>query len=1266
MSEGTIVKLDEQELLTFVRRCFEWCNADVFAFGRRDSISRLGEIAGYISMMSDKDGTTRANSIRIVLPPLGARDRQAMLEEVKEGMRRAYRRIEPDDGKTAPFVEETFANVEVVQADDFAAVSLDALLATTKDRQAVIVGEASHYRSETVVAPHDGPRLAEDDWCRHLHAVMLTAEERARASGSYIILDIGQHLPSREANLELLKAAGDVGLCGGSYADELTPEEVIVKVSAAYEAAAAGDVGKAVSLIEKDNRLSELRKWILRLVVFERAGMRDEVSRILDNSASTIASLKGEDLLGVARIAAGADRDDYVQELVERALPALVAANDLENALQISLDTRRQPLIERVREHLRGLHPTSHLLRSVDARAAARAGDYAKAADLLGSAPDARERTVGDVFRLLADAVEGPSFAAPVRLARDLTARMPDWTADIQREIMLSLERASRRPEAVEMLFSGDIAWDKQWFVFAHGLLGRSLASGSDVVGPETMSRLIGVAAAYMAEYPAVGYARTSVADLLDAEHVGIAGTAVMVMNAVERAERLPEVEKSKEDANLKLPYLIGRLPDVMARVLDWLAWKGDGIIMSGRDAVPAEVLREDPDSVLHGILQLVDHHAPQPSDPVEERLLRHFVAVASAVAPLATDPDVDLTVVRGTAVKAIFSGRPQLARDLAEQILCVAGERPKRRRRALAAFADIYARVGRLREALLALTAAFELPSDRTWHEAWDEQSVLLRILRDVGMSEEAIRIAGRLRRSLEKIPNGEVYASRLDTLELHAQLRRRQTGSDKAWTTAQLLEAAIANADAVLAVGDEPLPGAVMLRQLIDHAESEKIEVSATAHELLDRLTARLAGPHKTLVAAAGGLTDAALVASLAGPIESARYNDDVSYDLRLARTMAGRLARGSTERGDPAGFAYAVELLGAQGVGVHSAGGEVKAAERILSNPKTPLEAATEIARLGLPVVGMALDASGLMTMTVTGEGPQSPIAVQSGTFDAKLLFNWSRTYPRGYSNPKLTQEDFRAATKGLGLPELPDQAVMLSGDLSLVPPNVLTVDGDLAGRTKSLATVPSLSWLKASIAAARKGDGSAAAWIPIAAGGSYMDTLSLMAGDIGELLDDAKIHLHTQSATPVALASVDLAIVGAHGGLAEDNRFFRGLSDDQDEPADLRQLVDALRGSRVALLFVCSGGRLDLHPESGGLVGVAHRLLDKGLDAIVAPSWPIPFTMVRPWLDAFLKAWNGGSQIIDAYRAGNEAVAAATSTDLTRSLAMSLYGNPFVKR
>jgi hypothetical protein len=1160
-----------------------------------------------------------------------------MLDDLCEGLRRAYRRFEEDDAKTAPFVEKTFKSLAVGHAADFRSASLASLLDKATSRQVVIVGEVAHYRSPELAAVNDEARLPEDVWCAHLHGVMLMAEEKARAADCYIILDIGEFLPSRASNLELLRSAGEVGLCGAPYVDDLTPEDVIAKVNAAYDHAAAGDVGKAISPIENDDSLSDRRKWFMRLVVLERAGLRDEVSRILETSAETIAKLKSEDLLGVARIVAGVDRDDFAQDLLERALPDLLAAHYLEQALHVALDTRRQALVKKVRERLRELHPDSLLLRSVDGRSAAREGYYAKAADLLGGSPDAREQTVGNMFRLLADAVGGGGFADPVSIGRELAGKMPDWTADMQREIMLSLERADRRDEAVAMLLSGDVVWNDEWFVFSRGLLGRSLASGSGVVGPEVMSRLIEVAAAHVAQRPADGYARTSVADLLDAEHVGVRGVTIIVKIAIERAARLPEVGKDHDPDRKRLDDL-GRLPRILERVMDWLATKGDGVVMAGRDPIPSEVLGEDPDAVLTGLLQMVDHHAPDANDPTDELVMRNIVTVALAVAPAAVEPDEDLSILRGVAVKMIFGGRPRVARDLAEQVLVTAGDRPDRRRKALAAFAAIYARVGRMREALLALIAAFELPSVGTWREVWNEQSVLLRVLRDVGMPGEAIRIIERLRKVLANVSNADVYRSRLDTLELHAQLRKHQTGNKDAWPTTRLLEAATANAEAVLAAGDEALPGAVMLRQLIDRAEADGTEVPAAARDILDRLTGRLA----------------------------ARYNEDVSYNLRLARTLGRRLARASTEAPNPEGFAYSVELLGAQGGGVHGAGAEVKAAERILADTKLPLAAVMEIAGLGLPVVAMALDEKGLMTMTVTADGPEPPVAVGTATFDPERLVEWSRKYPHSYCNPDLCPEEFRGATVQLGLPGLPGRALIVSGDLSRMPPNLLTVEGDLAGRARALATAPSLAWLNGSVAAGRKGNGTAAAWIPIAADASYMDTLALMAGDIEGVLQPANIPLYTQSATPAGLASADLAIVGAHGGLADDNRYFMGLSDDRHEPVDLRQLVDVLRGSRVAVLFVCSGGRIDQHLESGGLVGIAHQLLDNGLDAVVAPSWPIPFTIARPWLDAFLKAWSGGEQIIDAYRTGNRTLATVTSNDLARSLAMPLYGNPFITR
>ncbi|WP_194456318.1 hypothetical protein [Bradyrhizobium sp. CCBAU 53421] len=1263
MTEQVKVELDEQELLTLILRHFSWSNADVFAFGKRDSISRLGEIAGYMYMMSDRADRPSPVSVKIVLPPAGGRDPHRMLQEVQEGVRRAYRRFEQDDEITVPFVKDTIDKLEVEHATDFASSSLAQIIGKVARHQAVIVGEAAHYRSE-LPESSAGPRLQEDIWCTHLHHTMLMAEQAARASGSYILLDIGKHLPYRPSNIELLRSAGDVGLCGQSHSDEFSPESMLAMVNDVYERAAAGGIGQALALIEDNHTVSALTKWTMRLVAFERAGMRDEVHRILESSADTIASLRGGHLLLVARVAADVDNDDLAQHLIERALPDLIAPNELEAALQIARDMHRHELAVKTREQLRTLHPGSQLLRSVDGRDAAQEGNYARAAELLAGSAAPSEQVVGEVFRVLAEGTASPRFADPVALARELAAAMPDFKIDFQREIMRSLERAGRRDEAVAMLFASDIAWDRSRFLMARPLIECSLASGSPAIGPATIIQLIELAASYLADHPDDGHVRTGVADLLDVERLGLSGVALLAMEAIKRTERQPTIYKDRHSAGKPLDD-ITQLPGIMRRVLTWLTEKADGVIIAGHDAIPADILEADPDAVLAGLLEAVAIHAPDARDPADEQLMRHFVTVALAVAPIANNPDEDLEILRGVAVQAGASGRPQMARDLAEQVLVSAGDRPGRRRKALAAFADIYTRVGRIREALLTLIAASDLPSEGTWHEIWTEQGTLLRALRDLGLADDAIGLIGRLRGMVATVSNAEVYNSRLDTLELHAQLLKHQRRNPDRWPLSQLLRAAADNAALVLNSGDDALPITIMLRQLVDKSHAEGAPAPATTLDLLDRLIATLSAPQRALVQAAARLPDASAIASVAGPLQAARYNDDISYDLRMARTMGRRLARAATACADPAAFAYSLELLAEQGVRIRDAIGEAKAAPKILDEVSSPLDAAIAIAGLGLPVVGMVLDSLGLMVMTVTAAGPSSSLAVAPTVFDPVQFNEWSKLFPYEYREVELSSDKFRAATARLGVPELPERAVLIAGDLSRLPPNVLTVNGDLAGVTKSLATTPSLAWLQRSLARNHQGNGTAAAWIPVAQDASYLDVLSMMVGEIEDVLRDANISLSTNPA-PGALASADLAIVGAHGGLAETNRYFRGLSDDQHEPTELRQLIDALRGSRVAILFVCSGGRMDKHPESGGVLGIAHRLLDNGLDAVIAPSWPIPFTMVRPWLDAFLKSWVGSTQIVDACGAANRAVAAATSHDLSRSLAMTLYGNPFITR
>ncbi|WP_346899619.1 hypothetical protein [uncultured Roseibium sp.] len=951
MAEQVRVTLEEHELVTNIKHNFEWGNADVFAVGRHDSIFRLGEIAGYLSMMGDKEGNPVISSVCVILPPSGGRCEHEMHEEIRNGIRQAFLRFEKDEKRVVQFVERTITDLQIFQASNFDQNTLIKLISREDKKQAIIIGEAALYRSQHVNLPEKDTHLSEDIWCAHLHHLMEISEKIALSSNNYILMDAGEEIPARTSNVDLLKSVGNVGLCGNILKEDIAPEDVISLVSEIQCLIDAGAVGKALSCIENEDSFTDLRKLYLRLMVYQQAGFQDKASDTLDEADEDISLLDSYNLIGIAKIAAEIGRDDFAQTLLQRALPELLRLTELEFALQIALKTHRQWLIETIRERIRALHPNSELLRSIDGRSAALAGEYKKASDLLCASASTKEQEIGELYHLLAEAIAGDAFSNPVELSRDLAHKEPEWADLIQREILQTLERAGRRDEAVALLFSGEITWDSEWFNFACGILERSLASGSQAVGSNLMLRFIGFAAAHIAAHPNDGNTRTTVADFFDAERTGLSGISALVLSALDRAMKPRGIEK--EDPDWQQSDNIERLPNVMERVLVWLGAQNDGIVRMGHDTIPSEILGEDPDQILNGLRQMADYYACASNSPTDEHVLKHIATVALAIAPTAKNIDGDLEIVRFVAVQLIISGRSQIARDLAELVLTVAGSRSERRKKALVTFADIYARLHRSREALLLLIASLELPSDGTLIGFWTESTVLLRILRDTGLADESLRIIEHLRETLKDSNDSEFYHTRLGLLELHAQWLKYLAGGTDAWPMNRLLESAVTNAQAALSREDEALPISIMMRQLIHRAETDGLELLPEVYETLENLSSMLVGSHQTLMTAMDRLPNASAIAAVAGPIESARYNDDVSYDLRIARSMGSKLARASTREDDQEGFAYSVELLGAQGVGVHDNKSEVKVtchgifpppSIRVRSNLRTDNEANT----------------------------------------------------------------------------------------------------------------------------------------------------------------------------------------------------------------------------------------------------------------------------------------------------------------------------------
>ncbi|ACE93734.1 MULTISPECIES: hypothetical protein [Rhizobium] len=1250
------IDLSENQLLASIFGNLEWGNADVFALSSLGEPDGLGEIAGYLSML---DGKRRVRDIYLILPPLGERDRDTVGSQVRAGIRRAHYTMARDERATS-IADSRFENLKSIETSSFSGENLISVISVAREYDVVIIADANEYRFAGVSVPLETV-LDEDRWAPHLAHLMLAAERVARAHGSYILLVTRTGLPARQPNIDRLRDAGDVGLLELRVSVAMGAEEVVAFVEHLIDLVDRDRAGAALSLIENEVRLSKDQRWALEIDIFSRAGLRPRVQQLLQEDLPDTASLPATVLLRLAEIAAEADRDDLSVWLLDQSLPDLQSQSHLETALSVARRIERRPLVERVMIVLTNLHPESVVLRRQRGFDAVTEGKYEQASEIFEGLPTPKDRDRAQFYRALNGRIECGALKQPEALIENLINQFPDYSNAIRLQVIRSLERTDRRLDAIALLLDTDFSTEATWLTLASNLIEQTILAGELDTVKGTIPQLVDVSLRYLASHPTDGRVRTSIVDLLDASHLATLGPAILLRSVLERAGRPVTVRERTTVQPRSGLKDIESLPAVSRRVLDALAAKGEGVIVIAKHTVSRKELGADPDQVLAAILEFINFFEPGRRESVDTQVLHNLVIVAAAVAPLATASDEDLTVLRGVAIKLAVCGQSQAARDLAEQALALAGDSPPRRRQALFSFADIYARLGMTRESLLALAAGMEASDSVTWDEIWYELNLLFRLLRDLGLADRAIDLIPRCREALAAMGLEDVFGHRLDTFELQAKDQMRRKNAAPAEGLETLLADATKNAREALNANDELLPVTVFLRQLMNEARAIGLPGHSETQLVFDKLVEKLPIPHKPIALAISDNPTLEDVVAVAGGVTASQYADDTSYDLRLVRAIAKKLARSSIDSQDLEGFVFAAEALSDQGLQVWGRNGELVQPTRLLHSSGDPLTVASDLAQC-LPIVCLARDEAGLMYGRLGGEGECRLDAVPTRVFETMAFKQWREIFPYGYR--ELGDDAFRESTASLGLVELPKRALFIAGELTLLPPNVMSLEGDLVGLNSAVATAPSLGWLRASIDADRQGDGSAAAWIPVASDLSDTETLSLLRDDIVDVLTDASVPLFTEPKPPSSFSRADLAILGAHGGLSHENQYFRSVSDDRHQPADIKQLVDLLHNSRVAILFVCSGGRHDFHPESGGAVGLARRLLGHGLSAVVAPSWPLEFLAVRPWLKAFLPAWNSGSPLIDSCHVANQEVARVSSYSLKRSLAMTLYGNPLV--
>lgn len=1259
--------MDQHEVFTVLKfvqaAAFAWGKSDLLAFGPDPQFSLVGELAAYLSMAADENNARRAVAVWVVMPPGRPVDEPAALDMLRVAFTKALNDM--FGGKAPPaVVARAFDFINVKTAASFDGDDLLHVLKAAPAGTAIVVAEAHRFRLATLT-PLASPQIEEDRWVAHAYRLAVEVSALCEAARSYVVLDFGAYAPSRQQNIDLLGSIPDTGFYCGLPAN-IDPDEIVARVSRWHDAAKRGEIGAVLREIAEDPGMSERQRAFMRLEAFSIARLHDKVREWLAENGGLLEDLPVDQSLQIARISEAADGDDYAEAILVAALPRIRSESEFTYALTTAISMRRRNVIDAVASSFSRLFPNAPMLRELASRDLVRDGDYSAAAQLV-SVTKTGGRDIKRFYELMAAGTAIPEWA-PSGLHDTILKELPQFKGEASREITRALDREGRRLECLMFLLSFGPDIDSTELLRLMTLTGLAMQAGEISSTDTIIQHVVDSAVAYLSTHPQDGHVRVGLSSLMAPNITANAGQAILILAVLRRAETLPNMRERPPvddrpaalDADVAQPHL--------NRIWDYLQAQGNGVWLIEHQVLPASELEVPADALISLILLCVEYVGDRLADAQDFDLVMRYVAAAHAVAPLSPERDEDLTVIRTAASKLILAGRGQAARDLAEFAITIAGDRPERHRQALFTFADIYARLGMKTEALVALAAMLETSGEATWDQIWFESNLLFRMLRDAGMSKFGLPVLKRSKKALEMLGLADRDGYRLDTMALQANVAQfdKEHGDDR--DVVALIGAAQENAETVLARRDDVVPIAMVLNALIAIAADREILLAEATDEIMERLIAAAPGPQQQKIRAAGPSPSLADIAEIAAAIDEARYADDVGYDLRHLRLMTRRLVGQAIDTVEPATMIYAVEASADRAISLKTADGTRVDVDRLLARTDGPLAVANEMSKLGAAVVGLAIFNNQLATVEFENGVPSDLTVEPEQTFSVSALSNWSKRFPWDYrlEDKCLSREEVRGSVVGLGLTKLPKRSVLIAdARLQRLPPNLLSISGNFAGFEHAIAIAPSLEWLSASRKLDRRGTGAARIWIPVPATSDDKATLKLMADELGPTLDDFDVPLERGTRATAEFANADVAIIGAHGGLAELNRYFRSVSNDDHDVTEISEVTEMTRRARVTILFVCSGGRIDPHPETGMAIGLAKQIVARGSAAVIAPAWPIPFFVAKPWLKGFLAAWRSGDILLDAYHKANLEVAKSSSWDPKRTLAMTLYGDPFVR-
>ncbi|MBA0454674.1 CHAT domain-containing protein [Stenotrophomonas maltophilia] len=1219
-----------------------------------DTDSAVGRTTAHILMCQFPDAKPAFPRVDVIAPPAAAwaKSDDDIIALIAQG---------GSELRGSPLLPEEVnvikRRVKIIRCEDVNAASLLAHVARSNG-DFIMVPMAEIYRDTTAVAgePHGRATalLAEDIWVPHVSSWLPNCIEHVHTNGSAIMFSIPGLLVMRDRNKAALEAIDDLAVANFGSDREMQQNAFVAENMQQWVVLSEmGRVGEALAQIEASDLSASLKRQLRIQVLFrgkERKRAAEEIRALLDSGVK----MPAENAVRFGWMAQEGGDAKSAKTLIRQGIGEVTEESHLARALGSCTWMDDGELEVLVYERLLELYPKSEALTDYRTRL------------LLRWSREVSDERVGHVIRNMTLTGQDNLIANALR---DLSAKGVEalvgeselWPVDGRdfarlcgaHRLLVVNEADKAIALAMRTSAGGAHARRINWMLIA--ALKRVMLERKETYEEGFYDEVFQRLRDYVAAHPDDPELREHFRGLFGVEASGSWGLALLVTQTIALATRAVAVITNPPVLKAASPQEFNAF---MKRAEQWMG-QVRAIDVSSTALPDAVIGRDDPGALLEALSGAVDYLVEK-WEPDKAANVENVAFLGAMLARRVPDTLADINMIRLIASRRAMDGKVQRSRDLAEQILELAGTSKIRGRLAWGAYADLYQRSRHPVDALIGLSSAFAIDVPVDAPTLWWETYTLFRSIRDVGLLPFALELLVPLKRLQEIIANNPAGRARMRSLELGLRLMDRRDRTPA--TLEQIVQDAADHCASIKDMKDELIPALSLLVQSMGALEGAGGMLPGHVHEIkaaaMEQVTAEDRAYLDAISAARPSIEDAV---RLHNRVEVARHSDDAPGDLLAAELAARRILSESALSAEHA--ATAIELLADREL-------DPAAIDRVL-DVSWPLQYLHEIRPAAGAAMMMGLDIDGeltVLTSTEEGDSVERP-ARETGSF-GEALTAWNDKYPLRYG--KIEREEgnneifVTMAPVTIPMPETTKLVVVGEPALLQIPLNLIAKEDGFWGQHQAIGYVPSLTWLSSARARPRMTHARRVAWISDPGEVVGNSALAAVIQRTDTAFQEHGFEVNTRGVLPDDLADAQIAVIAAHGSVGIDGRFLHRVTDEKELVISPRALTQALAGTELVILFICSGGRVDRHPQANTAIGLPKLLLMAGSRVVIASPWPMTPIISGYWLETFMAEWERGQTALDATFVANGAVDAKFGQVPQYAMAMTAYGDVMLTR